>query len=76
MNSKISKEIAYYKSIRGRSDGMITQYHALRDDGSIKTVDEARAVVRFNSSFGSKPYSLEKSTKKLFEKIYLKTINK
>ncbi len=70
------KTIAYYKSIRGRTDGMITQFHALREDGSIKTVDEQRAVVRFNSSFGGKPYSLEISTKKLFTESYLRTINK
>ena len=55
--------IAYYKSTRGRNDG------------SIKSVDLTRGVMRHSRSFGSVPFYLEVSTKEEFHSAYLTIIS-
>lgn len=57
----------YFTSRRGRHGGkQIIQFHQLRHDGSIKTVDPERKTIRVNQSFGSKPRSIQTSTKEDF----------
>jgi len=68
------KILAYYKSIRGRYGGnpkTIITVHALREDGTFKTVDTTRKTIRVNLSFGSQPIKkIEPISKEEFDKAF------
>jgi len=74
------KEIAWYKSTKGRYGGnpkIITTYYALRDNGTFKVVDSTRNTVRVNLSFGSQPIrEVVKCTKEDFHRELYKVIAK
>ena len=64
------KEIKWFKSLRGRyGHKTIVTFHALRDDGTFKTVDTTRNTIRVNLSFGSHPITkIEEVTKEDFHR--------
>lgn len=73
------KVIQYFKTTRGRYGGKnktIITVHALREDGTFKTVDTSRNTIRVNLTLGSQPISkVEKITQEEFEKAFNKVKN-
>jgi hypothetical protein len=71
-NKRKVKALKYFKSTKGRNGAKglkVICVHAVRDDGTIKSVDTVRNTIRVNLSFGSQPIGkLEVATKKEFEK--------
>ena len=67
----------YFTSNRGRHGGKrIIQFHELRYDGSIKTVDPERQTIRVNKSFGSQPHRIQLSNQTEFRTALNSTLEK
>lgn len=66
----IPLSIAWFRSEKGRNGGKldVIQYHAVREDGTIKTIDVIRGTIRVNTTFGSRPVEkLIKISRKQFD---------
>ena len=62
--------ISWFRSEKGRHGGRldVIQYHAVREDGTIKTIDVIRGTIRVNTTFGSRPVGkLTKITENQFD---------
>jgi len=75
---KAKTEIAWFKSKRGRNGGncLVVQYFAVRNDGSIKSIDLTRRKVSVVSSMIREPSELTITTKEIFDYYYKNVIKK
>ncbi len=75
---KAKTEIAWFKSKRGRHGGkcLVVQYFALRNDGSIKSIDVTRRKVSVVNSMIREPSELTVTTKEIFNYYYKNVIKK
>jgi hypothetical protein len=66
------KEIAYFKTIKGRNAGKVFAhiYYALREDGTIRVIDVTRKITKTCRGFGSFPFTLEISSEAEFNLAY------
>lgn len=71
-------EIAWFKSKRCRNAGRceVVQYFAVRNDGSIKSIDVTRRKVSVVSSMIREPSELTITTKEIFDYYYNNVIKK
>lgn len=66
---KLVASISWFRSEKGRHGGRlnVTQYHAVREDGTIMTIDVIRGTIQVNTTFGSRPVGkLTKISEKQF----------
>lgn len=72
-----SQGLGYFRSTAKRHGGKINvvRYYKIRNDGMIHTIDVERKTTKVNMSFGSRPFMIEKSTKKAFDKAVNQVIN-
>lgn len=69
------EQIAWFKAIKGRfACRDIVFFYAVRQDGTIKSVDTFRNKTSTINSFSSKPMTLEVSTKRAYDKAFNKAL--
>lgn len=68
---KNPKEIGWFKAIKGRhSKIQVTLYYAVREDGTVKSIDITRNRTSTIHGFSSQPMELKASTKEEFDKAF------
>lgn len=69
------EQIAWFKAVKGRfARRDIIFFYAVRQDGTIKSVDTFRNKTSTIHSFSSKPMALEVSTKREYDKAFNKAL--
>lgn len=69
------EQIAWFKAIKGRfARRNIIFYYAVRQDGTIKSVDTFRNKTSTINSFSSKPMMLQVSTKLAYDRAFNKAL--